>query len=148
MRRTGARSSSARVHPLRRHRRHRVHRDFQHQRKVRWHPHPNANYSAARGYTGVYAPGVEFTGLLNLGNISATGVATPVLMVDAADVAPLITGGDLGQTNGRPIQLSGLTQLKFVNGGTSHNRALPAQANRGGLEQDGVDVTAELVVNP
>jgi hypothetical protein len=59
-----------------------------------------------------------------------------------------ITGGDLLQSNNRAVQVSGVGQLRFVAGTTSHNDLLPAQTNKGRLEQNGADVTAQIVVNP
>ncbi|MEO5959020.1 MAG: hypothetical protein ABIR80_07875, partial [Opitutaceae bacterium] len=53
-----------------------------------------------------------------------------------------ITGGDLLQANGQPVKVSGLTQLKFTLGSTSHVAGnLPAQTIKGRLEQNGIDVT-------
>ena len=52
------------------------------------------------------------------------------------------------QTNGRPVKVSGLTQLKFVAGSTSNGTTLPAQSNKARSEQNGSDVTAQVVVNP
>jgi hypothetical protein len=107
----------------------------------------NTSYFATRGYTGIYAPGVEFTGPVFVGEITASDTATPMLILgSAADVR--VTGGDLLQANGRAVQVSGITQLKFAPGSTSHGNLLPAQANQARLEQDGVDVTAQIVVNP
>jgi hypothetical protein len=59
-----------------------------------------------------------------------------------------ITGGDLLQLNDRAVQVDGITQLKFTAGQDSHGHELTAQANKAKLEQDGVDVTAQIVVNP
>lgn len=59
-----------------------------------------------------------------------------------------MTGGDLAQANGRAVQVSGITQLRFVAGSTSHDTPIAAKANQARLEQDGVDVTATVVVNP
>ncbi|HWL17759.1 MAG TPA: carbohydrate binding domain-containing protein, partial [Opitutus sp.] len=56
----------------------------------------NAHFSAERGLTGVYAPGVAFTGPVYLGNIAAEALATPaILLGSASDVR--ITGGSLLQ---------------------------------------------------
>ncbi len=107
----------------------------------------NANYFATTGFTGVYAPGVQFSGPVNVGDISASDSATPVLILGSA-TATNITGGDLFQPNGQPVKVSGITQLKFVSGTTSQGTVLPAQANRGVLQQDGVNVTTQIVVNP
>lgn len=108
----------------------------------------NANFYATRGITGVYAPNVEFTGPVYIGDINAMGEETPMLILGLADGDTLITGGDLAQVAGRAVQVSGLTRLRFVDGMTSHGVLLPAQANKARLEQNGVDVTAEVVVNP
>jgi cyclophilin family peptidyl-prolyl cis-trans isomerase len=108
----------------------------------------NAQYWDARGYTGIYAPGVTFTGPIYVGEISALGTATPVLLIGGAEGDTAVTGGDFFQDNGQPVQVSGLTKLKFQAGSDSHGRALPAQKNQGVLHQNGQNVTAQIVVNP
>lgn len=107
----------------------------------------NVNFFNNAGPTGIYAPGVKFTGPVYVGNINAFGDATPMLIFGSApDVQ--ITGGDLLQTNSRPIKVAGMTQLKFVDGTTSHSVTLEAQTNHGRFDQNGTDVTAQIVVNP
>jgi hypothetical protein len=69
-----------------------------------------------------------------------------LLLGSAFDVR--ITGGDLWQANSRAVQVSGITSLRFVDGTTSHGRVLSAQAGRSRLEQQGVDVTAQISVSP
>ncbi|HYP17860.1 MAG TPA: carboxypeptidase regulatory-like domain-containing protein, partial [Opitutus sp.] len=104
----------------------------------------NANFFAAQGVTGVYAPGVEVTGPLYLGNITAFDAARPMILVgSAADVR--ITGGDLYQDNGRAVQVSGLASVAFRDGSDSHGNLLPAKANRGALQENGSDLTSSLV---
>jgi hypothetical protein len=107
----------------------------------------NTSYFATRGLTGVYAPGVEFLGPVFIGNISASDNATPMIMLGAAGNTQ-INGGDLAQSNGRAVQVSGLSQLRFVTGSNSHGAIFPAQNNKGKLEQNGADVTSQVVVNP
>jgi hypothetical protein len=104
----------------------------------------NASYFATKGYTGVYAPNVEFIGPVFVGDIRAENEATPVLVIGSG-TDTRITGGDLLQTNGRAVQVSGLTQLKFAAGSNSHGTLFPAQTNRARLEQNGADVTAAVV---
>ncbi|HWA85183.1 MAG TPA: immunoglobulin domain-containing protein [Opitutus sp.] len=107
----------------------------------------NANFFADAGPTGIYAPGVNFVGPVYVGNIDAHAAATPVLILgSAADTR--ITGGDLAQTNQQPVEVSGLTQLEFTAGTNSAGTPLPAQQNQARLEQDGNDVTDQIVVNP
>jgi endo-1,4-beta-xylanase len=106
----------------------------------------NANYSAMQGLTGVYAPGVAFQGPLFIGDLSAYDNATPVIMVGSVDDAR-ITGGSLAQANDQPVQVSGLTKLTFTNGQDSAGRPIDAQANAATLMEDGVDVTARVVVD-
>ena len=108
----------------------------------------NASCFATQGYTGIYAPGVTFTGPVYIGDINASAAATPVFIIGSSPDTR-ITGGDLLQANGQPVQVSGLTQLKFTAGSTSHGAAdLPAQTNKAVLLQNGADVTAQIVVNP
>lgn len=107
----------------------------------------NANFFATRGLTGIYAPGVQFLGPVFAGDIGASDAAVPALLLGSGtDVR--ITGGDLFQANGQPVQVSGIMQLKFTAGSTSHDGTLAPQKNRARLEQDGADVTAQIVVNP
>ncbi|HVS52534.1 MAG TPA: matrixin family metalloprotease [Opitutaceae bacterium] len=107
----------------------------------------NVNFFATRGYTGVYAPNVQFTGPVYVGDINAHDNATPVLVLGgSSDVR--ITGGGLLQANGRAVQVSGITQLQFTEGMKSSGTVLPAQPNHGRLEQNGTDVTAQVVSPP
>jgi hypothetical protein len=113
----------------------------------------NVRYSARQGMTGIFASDVQFTGPVLIGNINAADGATPVIGLGAAsgpearnDVR--ITGGDLAQDNGRAVQISGLTQLLFVDGTDANGHFQPAQLNRAKLERNGVDVTLQVVVNP
>ena len=107
----------------------------------------NASCFATQGLTGIYAPGVAFSGPVFVGDINASSSATPVFVIGSSPDTR-ITGGSLLQANGQPVQVSGLTQLKFTAGVNSNNVPLPAQANRAVLQQNGVDITARIVVNP
>ncbi len=107
----------------------------------------NTNFFATRGFTGLYAPGVTFTGPVFVGNISAYDAAVPLLITgSASDVR--ITGGDFWQPNGQPVLVNGFSQLKFADGITSHGLALPAQVILGRVWQNGVDVTNKIVIGP
>lgn len=107
----------------------------------------NASYFATKGLTGICAPGVQFVGPVYVGDINASDAASPLLLLGSASEVQ-INGGDLLQTNGKAVQVSGLTQLRFVDGMTSHGNLLPAQSDRSRLEENGADVTASVVVNP
>ena len=107
----------------------------------------NTHYFAAKGLTGVYAPGVALQGPLFIGDLSASDTASPVIVVGSV-ADSRITGGDLAQLNGQPVEVAGLTQLKFTAGGDSHGNALPAQQNQAVLMSGGQDVTTQVVVNP
>ena len=107
----------------------------------------NANYFATKGLTGLYAPGVQCSGPVYVSNIDAFDAATPVLMIGSSPDTR-ITGGNLLQKNGQPVKVSGLTQLKFTAGSDSHGNLLAAKSNQGVLLQNGVDVTAQIVVSP
>lgn len=108
----------------------------------------NAAFSATEGLTGIYAPGVRFTAPVVVHDITAFAAATPTFVLGAADDLALVTGGDFLQANEKPVQTSGLTRLRFVEGASSHGHGLPARTNRGRFEQDGVDITEQIVVNP
>ena len=105
----------------------------------------NANYFATKGLTGLYAPGVQFTGPVYVGDIDAFDAALPVLLLGSAGDTR-ITGGDLLQDNAQPVAISGITQLNFAAGTTSYGVNLPAQTNQGQLVQNGVDVTNQVTV--
>jgi uncharacterized delta-60 repeat protein len=107
----------------------------------------NADFFATRGFTGVFAPGVEFTDVVAIGEIDARDAAVPVLILgSAAEVK--IAGGNLQQSNSRSVQLAGVSRLRFVAGTKSSGAELPAQPNRACLEHDGEDVTAQVVLVP
>lgn len=116
----------------------------------------NASFWNTKGFTGVYAPGVEFNGPVYVHNIGAQHDATPVLILGSATGDTWITGGNLLQGNARAVRVSGLTRLQFKDGVTSHyvpaapvtSEYLFAKTNQARLERDGVDVTADVVVNP
>jgi outer membrane protein assembly factor BamB/subtilisin family serine protease len=107
----------------------------------------NASFFNTHGFTGIYAPGIQFTGPVILGDISASDSATPVILLGSA-TETFIAGGDLLQSNGRAVRVSGLTSLRFVAGANSHGVARPAQVNQARLEQNGAEVTRQIVVNP
>lgn len=105
----------------------------------------NVNFFATKGFTGIYAPEVQFRGPVFVGEINAFDSASPVLVIGAVtDVR--VTGGDLQQPNNRPVRVAGFTQLQFTAGSSSHGAIWPARANQGRLEYGGVDVT-HLAVN-
>ncbi|ACB74902.1 immunoglobulin domain-containing protein [Opitutus terrae] len=105
----------------------------------------NATYFASAGWTGVYAPGVTFDGPVFIGDISAFDNAKPVILLGTATNVR-ITGGDLAQNNGQPVQVSGMTQLAFTAGSDSGGTTLVRQTNQAVLQRDGQDVTNQLVV--
>jgi hypothetical protein len=107
----------------------------------------NTVYSATKGFAGVYAPGVAFDGPVFVGDITATMSATPVLIIGSSPDTR-ITGGDLFQSNGQPVLVEGLTQLKFTAGSDSHSTSYPANVNRAILQNNGADVSGQIVVYP
>ncbi len=107
----------------------------------------NANYFASKGMTGIYAPGVEFTGPVFIGNITAFDAAKPVIILGAA-ADTRITAGDLAQPNAQPVQVSGISQLKFADGSDSGGNLIRAKANKAVLMDGTANVTGQIVVNP
>ncbi len=104
----------------------------------------NAGFRATAGLTGLYAPGVQFTGPVFLNDLTAADDATPVLQLGAAsDVR--VTGGNLSQINNRAVRVSGIATLTFADGTDSHGKVFRAQANVARLERDGLDVTSQVV---
>jgi hypothetical protein len=106
----------------------------------------NANYFAARGLTGIYAPDVAVTGPVYLGDLSAFDSATPVLRFGSVAGETRVTGGDLYQDNGAPVQISGITKLQFTEGSDSAGRLLAMKSNRAIPQQNGQDITAQVVM--
>jgi hypothetical protein len=103
----------------------------------------NAHFFAASGLTGICAPGVEFTRPIYIGDISAAGTASPMFLTGSARDA-YVTGGSLFQLNAQPVNVSGLTSLRFSAGVTSHGEALEAQNSRARFVQNGADLAAPL----
>lgn len=104
----------------------------------------NATYFATRGFTGIYAPGVNFVGPVFVGDISASDAAVPVFIVGSTSDAR-VAGGDLLQHNNEPVRVSGVSRLQLTDGSTSHGTLLLAQSIQAQLEENGADVT-ELAV--
>jgi len=105
----------------------------------------NTGYWQQKGYTGIYAPGVNIAdGRVYLHDLTAFGEATPVIWVGTASNVR-VTGGNLQQDNNRAVQVSGFTSILFADGTDSHGNLLRAQNNQGRLEENGVDVTAQRV---
>ena len=105
----------------------------------------NTYYFSTQGFTGIYAPGVQFVGPVYVGDINAFSAAVPVLVLGSVTDAE-VNGGDLLQANAQPITISGISQLTFVDGTTSGGVTLSAQTNQGHLVQNGIDVTTQVTV--
>lgn len=107
----------------------------------------NTTFSGTRSSVGLLAPGVAFTGPVVLGDIAAADAAQPVLLLGSS-VEASVAGGDMAQLNARPIQVSGINQLRFVGGTSSQGTTIAPQQNAGRFERDGVDVTSQIVAGP
>lgn len=107
----------------------------------------NVHFSAQSGITGIDAPGVRFSGPVNIGNISAFASAQPVFQLGFARDTRVV-GGDLFQPNGRPVNVAGVWRLRFVAGRTASGVLLPARMNGGKLVSDGKDVSARIARGP
>jgi hypothetical protein len=103
----------------------------------------NATFSRSTGMTGIYAPSVQFNAPVYVQDIVGVNGASSVMVLGSV-VDARITGGDLSQDNGRPVEVSGMTRLQFTAGTSSHGAALPVQSNRARLMTNGVDVTAQV----
>jgi len=108
----------------------------------------NASFFAVSGNTGIFAPGVNFAGPMNLYDIDARENAFPKLVTGTVGTNILITGGNLLQTNGRAIEFGNAAIVRMNPGTRSDGTFLPAQVNLGRLERNGVDVTASVIVGP
>jgi hypothetical protein len=107
----------------------------------------NASLWATRGATGLFAPGIAFGGPIYLHNVNAMENASPMLVIGSASDTE-IAGGDLAQTNAKSVRVAGISRLSFVAGISSQGDNFPAQTNRARLEQDGRDVTSDIVSGP
>lgn len=105
----------------------------------------NASYFASSGVTGIYAPGVQFVGPVFVGDINAFDAAVPMLVLGSS-IDTRITGGDLLQSNAQAVTVSGLTQLVFSDGTSSHGVLAPATPIKGSLVQNGITVTSQIAV--
>lgn len=108
----------------------------------------NTQFFAVSGNTGIYAPGVNFTGPVNLYDIDARDNASPKLLTGTVAGGLRITGGNLLQTNGRAIEFGQATSVQMTAGTRSDGTLLPGQVNQGRLERNGVDVTTSVVTGP
>ncbi len=108
----------------------------------------NVSFYGVSGNVGVYAPGVNFAGPFNMYDIDAWDNASPKLLTGTIGTNILITGGNLLQTNGRAIEIGGVTGVKMNPGMRSDGLLLPAQANQGRLERNGTDVTSAVIIPP
>ncbi len=108
----------------------------------------NVSFFGTSGNVGLYAPGVNFAGPLNLYDIDARDNAYPKLLTGTVGTNILITGGNLLQTNGRAIEIGGATAIKMNPGQRSDGFLMSAQANQGRLERNGVDVTSSVIIPP
>lgn len=106
----------------------------------------NAQFSARNGITGIDAPGVRFSGPVNIGNITAFGKARPVFHLGYARDTRIV-GGDLFQPNRSPVNISGVWRLRFVAGQTSRGVPLPARMNAAKLLSGEQDVTTRVTIN-
>ncbi len=108
----------------------------------------NVTFAALDGFAGIYAPGVNFTGPVNVSHIAANEAATPVLLLGSTTGDTLVAGGSLLQPNGRAVLVSGVNRLVFTAGSTSHGVGdLPAQLNAARISQRSIDVTDLIVVD-
>jgi uncharacterized delta-60 repeat protein len=102
----------------------------------------NARFSAAAGIAGISASNVTFVGPVLVGDIDATSdpaalpsptSGVPALILGAAtDVR--IFGGDLAQSNGANLRVSGFTELAFAATSNAFGVNMPAQSNLGVLQ--------------
>jgi hypothetical protein len=107
----------------------------------------NASYFATKGVTGLYAPTVQFTGPVLLGDINGADNARALLVIGSgSDVR--IAGGDLAQDNGAAVQLGGVSRLRFTAGASSDGTLLPARTIKGRLVVDGDDLTDTIAGPP
>ncbi|HWA88163.1 MAG TPA: non-reducing end alpha-L-arabinofuranosidase family hydrolase, partial [Opitutus sp.] len=104
----------------------------------------NARFSATAGFTGVYAPGIQFQGPVYVHDIAAFDTASPVLLFSSAtDVR--VTGGSLYQDNARPVVIDSTQLVNFTDGTSSAGTLFKAQSNLAHFERLGLDITGLVV---
>ncbi len=101
-------------------------------------------YIATQGLAGIYAPGVQFTGPLILGDVASSESAKPALVFGHADDVR-VAGGAIDQTSGSAVTVSGLSFLNFTAGANSHGDLYPAKTTPARFTEQGVDVTSLLL---
>lgn len=106
----------------------------------------NATFYATKGYTGLYAPGVNFE-LVYVGDLSAFDAATPVFTVNSSQHTE-IKGGDFLQDNGRWVEVGSRTVIHFEAGTKSDETYQAAKHNLAAFQQDGTDTTERTIVSP
>lgn len=106
----------------------------------------NASFFATSGYTGLYAPNVEFERVY-IGDVNASDTATPVFTVRISH-ATEIKGGDFLQTNNRWVQVGSMTVIHFEAGTKSDGTFQPARHNLARFENEGADTTERTIVSP
>jgi len=103
----------------------------------------NAVFSGTSGVVGISAANVQVQNLVRVGDIDASGSATPTLTFGANSNfgAVDITGGDLAQTNAKSINNVGSYNfgLNFVAGTDSTGATLAAQQPASGLTFGGAN---------
>ncbi len=111
----------------------------------------NVAYSAAIGFTGIYAPTVDSVGgLVVVHGIEASGSALPYLCFGPNGAVNVkIAGTSLAQLHGNSITVGGLSKVTMGAGQDSCGRGAPAQSIETRLlEDNGTDVTPALVTGP
>ncbi len=104
----------------------------------------NVRFSGSRGHTGIFAPGVQFSGPVYVGDIHANSLCTPTMILGSANDVR-VCGGDFSQRNGQAIHVKGISLVRFTQGGNAHGVERPARRNLGVLVEDGHDVTRQIV---
>lgn len=108
----------------------------------------NAAFMEVTGETGIFAPGVTVAGDVRLHDITGSDNASPMLVLGATPQGVQIAGGNLEQANAQAVRLEGVDRIQMAAGMTSHGQHQAPLANEGQLLRGGVDVTAQVVVNP
>jgi hypothetical protein len=111
----------------------------------------NALLAGSSGNVGLVATGVNFTGPIVIGDIDASGTASPKFLTGTvAGLAGFpgeirIAGGDLLQTNGRALEFGTATGVRMGAGTNAHGVSLPEKTVAGRLERNGQNVTSTVV---
>ncbi len=104
----------------------------------------NVRFTASAGATGLWAPGVTVATVCYLSDLASTDDGLPFLGLGTG-VELGVTGGNLLQSGGRPVIVSGIGKILPLEGTSSAGQRVGPRQIEARFLRDGVDVTATLL---